>query len=76
MSAIAVAVVASILALTLGALAAVALGLVRRVKTLMADVQAMQARLAPSLDELGREAAVTERELSRLGEVAGELRRS
>ncbi|MDQ4130337.1 MAG: hypothetical protein M3133_05005 [Actinomycetota bacterium] len=76
MSVITVAVVASILVLTLGALVAVALGLVRQVKALMGDVQAMQARLEPSLDELSRETAVTERELGRLGEIADEMRKS
>ncbi|MFN2556374.1 MAG: hypothetical protein ABR592_05785 [Nitriliruptorales bacterium] len=76
MSPITIAAVASIVVLTLGALVAVALGLVRQIKTLLTGVQAMQARLEPSLLELNRETSIMERELANLTETARESRKS
>ncbi len=76
MSGITLAVVSAVVVLTLVALVAVALGLVRQVKTLIAGVQSMQSRLEPNLVELSRETSIMERELARLGEAAAEMRRS
>ncbi len=76
MSGITVAVVASVVLLTLAAVFAVALGVVRQVKALIVGVQSMQAQLEPSLVALSRETSIMERELARLGEAAAGIRTS
>lgn len=74
MSAITVAVLASVIVLTSGALVVVALGLVRQVKALKASLQAMQVRLEPTLAELDRETSIAERGLARLSQEAAQMR--
>ncbi|MDP8961015.1 MAG: hypothetical protein M3N32_05285 [Actinomycetota bacterium] len=76
MSGVVGAIVAGVFVLASAALVAVALGVVRQIKSLSASIQALQARLEPTLAELDREAGITERELARLGEVAARLRKS
>ncbi len=61
---------------TVAAVAGLVLVLVRRLATLAEDIEALERRLGPALEELRRDADVTGEELTRVSAALDELARS
>ena len=64
----------SVVLVTAGVLVVVVLGLLRRLKQLSAALADLQAQLAPWLEQLNGQAAVTQREIERIAHATAALR--